>query len=61
VTRAFAARLTGPDADLRAGLITAHLLGLGAALAIDKTGPIAAAGLETVVALYAPAVQGLIH
>jgi AcrR family transcriptional regulator len=61
VTRAFAARLTGPDADLRAGLITAHLLGLGAAIAIDKTGPIATADLDTVAELYAPAIQQLIH
>ncbi|WP_427889082.1 TetR family transcriptional regulator [Kribbella sp. GL6] len=61
VTRAFAARLTGPDADLRAALITAHLLGLGALLAIDKTGPLAAAAPETIAALYAPSIQDLIH
>lgn len=61
VTRAFAARLTGPDAELRAGLITAQLLGLGALLAIDKTGPVAAATPEVVAALYAPAIQDLIH
>ncbi|HEY3560700.1 MAG TPA: TetR family transcriptional regulator [Kribbella sp.] len=61
VTRAFAARLTGPDAELRAGLITAQLLGLGAAIAIDKTGPIATADPDTVAGLYAPAIQDLIH
>jgi AcrR family transcriptional regulator len=61
VTRAVAARLTGPDAELRASLITAQLLGLGAAIAIDKTGPILTADLEAVVALYAPAIQDLIH
>lgn len=61
VTRAFAARLTGPDAELRAALVTAQLLGLGALLAIDKTGPIATATPETLAALYAPAIQDLIH
>ena len=61
VTRAFAARLTGPDAELRAGLITAQLLGLGALLAIDKTGPASTATPETIAALYAPAIQDLIH
>ncbi|HZX05520.1 TetR/AcrR family transcriptional regulator [Kribbella sp.] len=61
VTRAFAARLTGPDADLRAGLITAQLLGLGALLAIDKAGPVAAATPDTIAGLYAPAIQELIH
>ncbi|TDW15823.1 TetR/AcrR family transcriptional regulator [Kribbella kalugense] len=61
VARAFAARLTGPDAALRASLITAQLLGLGAMMAIDKSGPIAAADPENVAALYAPAIQELIH
>jgi AcrR family transcriptional regulator len=61
VTRAFAARLTGPDAELRAALITAQLLGLGALLAIDKTGPIATATPDTLAELYAPAIQDLIH
>jgi AcrR family transcriptional regulator len=60
VTRAFAARLTGPDADLRAALITGQLLGLGAAIAIDRTGPIAAADPDTVAGLYAPGIQRLI-
>jgi hypothetical protein len=60
VTRAFAARLTGPDADLRAALITGQLLGLGAAIAIDRTGPIAAADPGTVAGLYAPGIQRLI-
>ncbi|MGZ0151250.1 TetR/AcrR family transcriptional regulator [Kribbella sp. WER1] len=61
VTRAFVARLTGPDAALRGALITAHLVGLGALLALDKTGPTAAASPETIAALYAPAIQQLIH
>jgi hypothetical protein len=53
--------LTGPDADLRAALITGHLLGLGAAIAIDRDGPVAAADPQTVVEFYAPALQSLIH
>ncbi|MEU8223579.1 TetR family transcriptional regulator [Kribbella sp. NPDC048915] len=61
VTRAFAARLTGSDAEVRAGLITAHLLGLGAVLAIDKTGPVAAADPADIARSYAPAIQQLIH
>lgn len=61
VTRAVAARLTGADAELRASLITAQLLGLGAAIAIDTTGPILSADLAAVVALYAPAIQNLVH
>jgi AcrR family transcriptional regulator len=61
VTRAFAARLTGADAGLRAELITAQLLGLGATLAVDKTGPAATASPETIADLYAPSLQALIH
>lgn len=61
VTHAFATRLTGPDADLRAELITAQLLGLGAAMAVNKTGPAATAALETIADLYAPSIQALIH
>jgi AcrR family transcriptional regulator len=61
VTRAFAVRLSGADAGLRAELITAQLLGLGAALAIDKTGPAATATPEAIADLYAPSIQVLIH
>ena len=61
VTRAFAARLTGADADLRAELITAHLLGIGATMSIDKTGPTATADAELIADLYAPGIQALIH
>jgi AcrR family transcriptional regulator len=61
VTHAFAARLTGADADLRADLITAQLLGLGAAISVNKAGPIAGADPETIADLYAPALQALIH
>nr|WP_272954737.1 TetR/AcrR family transcriptional regulator [Kribbella sandramycini] len=61
VTHAFAARLTGTDAHLRAELITAQLLGLSAAMAIDRTGLAATADVERIVELYAPGIQQLIH
>ena len=61
VTRAFAARLTGADAGLRAELITAQLLGLGAVMSIDTAGPSTTADPGTIADLYAPAIQGLIH
>ncbi len=61
VTRAFAARLTGADADLRAELVTAQLLGLGATMSIDKTGPTSTADPETIADHYAPGIQALIH
>jgi AcrR family transcriptional regulator len=61
VTRAFAARLTGADAELRAELITAQLLGLSAAISVSKTGPIATTDPETIADLYAPSLQALIH
>ena len=60
VVRAFADRLSGDDIALRADLIVAHLLGLGAALAVDKTGPTASADPAQVADLYAPALQSLI-
>jgi len=61
VTSAFAARLTGADAGLRAELITAQLLGLGSVMSIDKSGPSATAAAETIADLYAPGIQTLIH
>jgi AcrR family transcriptional regulator len=61
VTRPFAARLTGADADLRAELITAQLLGIGATMSIDKTGPTATADAKRIADLYAPGIQALVH
>ncbi len=61
MTRAFAQRLTGPDTELRAELITAQLLGLSAAMAIERTGSIATAEADEIVELYAPAIQALIR
>lgn len=60
VVRAFADRLTGDNTAVRAELIVAHLLGLGAAMAVDKEGPTATADPALLADLYAPAIQSLI-
>jgi AcrR family transcriptional regulator len=60
VVQGFAKRLDGEDVEVRAELIVAHLLGLGAALAIDKTGPAASADADLLADLYGPAIQALI-
>jgi AcrR family transcriptional regulator len=61
VVRAVESRLTGDDTAVRAELIVAHLLGLGAAMAVDKTGPVATARPAEVADLYGPGIQALIH
>jgi AcrR family transcriptional regulator len=61
VVHAFASRLTGRDRALRAELIVAHLLGLSAAMAVDKTGPAAKASAARLADLYAPGIQDLIR
>ncbi|WP_336047722.1 TetR/AcrR family transcriptional regulator [Streptomyces sp. CA2R101] len=53
-------RLTGPDAALRAELIAAQLIGLGATLSIHRTGAASQAPPERLADLYAPALQRLI-
>jgi AcrR family transcriptional regulator len=60
VVQAFATRLTGDNLEVRAELIVAHLLGLGAAMAVDKEGPTATADPSQIADLYAPALQSLI-
>lgn len=60
VVRGFAGRLAGEHVDLRAELIAAQLLGLGAAMAVDQTGPTASADLDLIADLYAPGIQALI-
>ena len=60
IVDALAARLTGSDGHLRAELIAAHLIGLGAAIAVHLDGPLATASPERIAALYAPALQELI-
>ncbi|MFC4001233.1 TetR family transcriptional regulator [Prauserella oleivorans] len=53
-------RLSGPDARLRAELVCAHLLGLGAARLVLRTGEIAAQEPEHLVARTAPLLQSWI-
>jgi AcrR family transcriptional regulator len=61
VVQAFADRLSGDDIEVRAELIVAHLLGLGAAMAVDKEGPTSTAEPSHIADLYAPAIQSLIN
>lgn len=60
VTDAVAARLRGPDVRLRAELVVAHLLGLGATLNIHYRATGRTPDTERIVALYAPGIQQLI-
>lgn len=60
VVQAFAGRLSGDDIEVRAELIVAHLLGLGAAMAVDKEGPTATAEVSYIADLYGPGIQSLI-
>ncbi|MDX6739984.1 TetR family transcriptional regulator [Actinocorallia sp. A-T 12471] len=59
-TGSLAARLPGPDAQLRAELVWAQFLGLSTILSVHKEGAVMAADPADVVARYAPAVQALI-
>jgi AcrR family transcriptional regulator len=57
VTERLTARLSGPDAGLRAELAVAALLGLGVIYGIARGTHVRAADLDDVVARYAPVVQ----
>ncbi|MFJ9904615.1 TetR family transcriptional regulator [Streptomyces sp. NPDC101152] len=57
VTERLTARLTGPDAGLRAELAVAALLGLGVIYGIARGTHVRNADLDTVVTRYAPVVQ----
>ncbi|MFG2826434.1 TetR family transcriptional regulator [Streptomyces sp. NPDC048434] len=61
ITDRLTALLTGPDAALRAELIAAQLIGLGATLSIHRTGAAAEAPPERLADLYAPALQRLLE
>ncbi|MEW2432948.1 TetR family transcriptional regulator [Streptomyces caniferus] len=61
ITGRLTALLTGPDAALRAELIAAQLLGLGATLSIHRTGAASTAPPEQLADLYAPALQRLLE
>ncbi|MXM66042.1 TetR family transcriptional regulator [Streptomyces sp. HUCO-GS316] len=58
VTERLTARLTGPDAGLRAELAVATLLGLGVMYGIARGTHLRASTLDDIVNRYAPAVQG---
>jgi AcrR family transcriptional regulator len=60
VTQRIAARLDGPDVPLRAELIVAQLLGLGAVMAIGKDEPPVAQSPQHIARWYAPGLQALI-
>ncbi|MBB4710553.1 hypothetical protein BJ965_000435 [Streptomyces luteogriseus] len=57
VTDRLTARLTGPDAGLRAELAVATLLGLGVTYGIARGTELRAHAVETLVDRYAPTVQ----
>ncbi|MGA5895762.1 TetR family transcriptional regulator [Streptomyces venetus] len=57
VTDRLTARLTGPDAGLRAELAVATLLGLGVMYGIARGTEVRATAIDTLVDRYAPAVQ----
>lgn len=61
ITDRLATLLTGPDAALRAELIAAQLIGLGATLSIHRTGAASRTPPERLADLYAPALQRLIE
>lgn len=56
-----AAWLGGEDARQRAGLITAHLLGLSTLRVVLQCGPLDTANIETTVRIQAPIVQALVE
>jgi AcrR family transcriptional regulator len=60
VVRQLASRLTGSSVELRAELVVAHLLGLGAVLAVEREGATAATTPEGIADLYAPSLQALV-
>lgn len=60
VTRRLTGMLDGQDAELRAELVVAQLIGLGASLSLHPDGAAAAVDAERVADMYAPGVQRLI-
>jgi AcrR family transcriptional regulator len=61
LTDPLAARLSGPDARIRAELVLGQLLGLGVMMTIDRSGPASAAEPELLAALYGPSLQALLR
>lgn len=60
VTRRIAARLDGPDADLRASSVASQIIGLGLMRYVVRAAPLAEADVDAVVAVHAPAIQAAI-
>ena len=58
---AVAAQLDGPDAELRAALFAAGMIGLGMARYLIKLEPVASASPDDLERLFAPALQALIN
>ena len=58
---AVAAALEGPDAELRAGLFAACMIGLGMARYLIKLEPVASAGAADLERLFTPALRALIE
>ena len=54
-------KLGGPQHALKAELILAAMLGLGAMLSIDREGPLRVGPIDDVVLVYAPVVQALVN
>jgi AcrR family transcriptional regulator len=57
---AVAAQLDGPDAELRAALFAACMIGLGMARYLIKLEPVASASAEDIERLFAPALRALV-
>lgn len=53
-------QLTGPDKDLRATLVAAHIIGLGTMRYVARLEPAASASVADIVSQYAPSMQQLI-
>ena len=57
VLRALAERMTGPDAELRASLVAAHVIGIAVARYSLRLEPVAGADVDTLARLVGPALE----
>lgn len=53
-------QLNGPDKDLRAALVAAHIIGLGTMRYVARLEPVASASVASIVSQYAASMQELI-
>lgn len=58
---AVAGKIDGPDAELRAALVGACMIGLGMARYLLEAEPVASASREQIVRHFAPALRALVH